>query len=49
MLIKKMKIFFYKFFCCACTSCILWDEIQIGLVDNSNFEERKKELQERFT
>ena len=45
---KKIKIFLYKFFCCACTSCILWNEIQSGTVDDSNFNERKKELNERF-
>ena len=46
---KKMKIFFYKLFCCACTSCILWDEIQLGIVNDYNFDKRKKELNERFT
>ena len=47
-MIKKIFKYLYVFFCCRCTSCILWEEIECGLVDDTNYKERREELKERF-
>ena len=45
----KFRQMLYIFFCCQCTSCILWDEIQSGTLDsNEKIKEREIELKKRF-
>ena len=41
---NKLLKCLYKFFCCKCVSCILWEGIQSGDITAENFEEKKNEI-----
>ena len=45
---KKILLYLHVILCCRCTSCILWEEIECGLVDDTNYKERQDELKKRF-
>jgi len=39
----------YTILCCRCTSCVLFEEIESGILDTpEKFSKRKKELNDRF-
>ena len=45
----KIKKWLYIIFCCQCTSCIIFEEVECGILDTTEkIKKREIELKKRF-
>lgn len=45
----KIKKWLYIIFCCQCTSCIIFEEVESGILDTTEkIKKREIELKKRF-